>query len=155
MFKLSRFHQERFVQEFKYAAVHLPRRPLVGHILVWERVHAPWAGIPGVLVAAQPQAARAGQTRFHNDGNVPTQYAASTAPTHVTDRPFPVRDVVLVPGRPSPDFSPRLRDKIWEWPGDPGTRLGVDPFMFSSNEARPHPLADHSGRQEEAVLVRG
>ena len=27
--------------------------------------------------------------------------------------------------------------------------------MFSSNEARPHPLADHSGRQEEAVLVRG
>ena len=27
--------------------------------------------------------------------------------------------------------------------------------MFSSNEARPHPLVDHSGRQEEAVLVRG
>ena len=27
-----------------YAAVHLPRRPLVGHILVWEWVHTPWAG---------------------------------------------------------------------------------------------------------------
>ena len=24
------------------------------------------------------------------------------------------------------------------------TRLGVDPFMFSSNDARPHPLADHA-----------
>ena len=23
--------------------------------------------------------------------------------------------------RPSPDFSPRLRDKIWEWPGDEAT----------------------------------
>ena len=31
-----------------YAAVRLPRRPLIGHILVWERVHAPWAGIPGL-----------------------------------------------------------------------------------------------------------
>ena len=35
--------------------------------------------------------------------------------------PFPVRDVVLVPGRPSPDFSPRLQDKIREWPGDETT----------------------------------
>ena len=25
--------------------------------------------------------------------------------------------------RPSPDFSPRLRDKIWEWPGDEATFL--------------------------------
>ena len=29
---------------------------------------------------------------------------------------FPVRDV------PSPDFSPRLRDKIWNWPGDEATQ---------------------------------
>ena len=38
--------------------------------------------------------------------------------------PFPVCDVVLILGllhscpRPFPDFSPRLRDKIWEGPGD-------------------------------------
>ena len=35
--------------------------------------------------------------------------------------PFPVRDVVLIPG-PSPDYFPRLRDKIWEWPGDEATQ---------------------------------
>jgi len=36
-----------------------------------------------------------------------------------------VRDVVLrsFDTRPSPDFSPRLRDKIWEWPGDEATKL--------------------------------
>ena len=76
-------------------------------------------------------------TRFHNDGNMPTQYVAR------------VRNVVSVPGhlpfflvldfiimatcphnmrsaspwrsigtRPSPGFSPRLRDNIWEWPGN-------------------------------------
>ena len=34
-----------------YAAIRLPRWVLVGHILVWEweRVDAPWSGIPGVL----------------------------------------------------------------------------------------------------------
>ena len=32
-----------------YNAVCLPRRALVGHILVWERDHVPWSGIPGVL----------------------------------------------------------------------------------------------------------
>ena len=39
---------------------------------------------------------------------------------------------------------------------DPGsTGRSAAQSMFNSNEARPHPLADHSGRQEEAVLVRG
>ena len=32
-----------------YDVIRLPRWALVGHILVWERVHAPWSGIPGVL----------------------------------------------------------------------------------------------------------
>ena len=43
MFKLNRFCQECFIR--------LPRLVLVGHILVWEweRVHAPWYGIPAVL----------------------------------------------------------------------------------------------------------
>ena len=30
--------------------------------------------------------------------------------------------VSFVPG-PLPDFSPRLRDKIWEWPGDEASNL--------------------------------
>ena len=43
--------------------------------------------------------------------------------TYYPSPPFPVRDVVLLPGllpilSRSPDFSSRLRDKIWEWPGN-------------------------------------
>ena len=30
-----------------YAVIHLPQQALVDHILVWERVHVPWSGIPG------------------------------------------------------------------------------------------------------------
>ena len=29
----------------------------------------------------------------------------------------------LVRNVDSPNFSPRLRDKIWEWPGDEATKL--------------------------------
>ena len=36
--------------------------------------------------------------------------------THYLSPPFLVRDVVLV--QAFSRFSPRLRDKIWEWPGD-------------------------------------
>ena len=49
----------------------------------------------------------------------PCLYAPYTATGGhlLTSPPFPVRDIVLIPG-PSPDFSPRLQDKIWELPGD-------------------------------------
>ena len=42
--------------------------------------------------------------------------------TNRVHQSFPVRDIVLhsFDPRPSPDFSPRLQDKIWEWPGDEG-----------------------------------
>ena len=43
--------------------------------------------------------------------------------------PFPVHDVVLVPGI-LPIFFPWLRDKIWEWPG---TRLWNSRFQGSNS----------------------
>ena len=36
------------------------------------------------------------------------------------------------PGRPSPDFSPRLRDKIWEWPHSVDTPQKT--VQFADNE---------------------
>ena len=42
-------HFARNVSFKSYAAIHLPWRALVGHILVWEWVHVPWSGILGVL----------------------------------------------------------------------------------------------------------
>ena len=33
--------------------------------------------------------------------------------------------------RPSPDFSPRLRDKIWEWPGNEAMAAAVIPSLSS------------------------
>ena len=45
-----------------------------------------------------------------------------------TNRVHYFRSVTYFDPRPSPDFSPRLRDKIWEWPG---------------NEASPDPPSTH------------
>ena len=59
--------------------------------------------------------------------------------------------------RPSPDFSPRLRDKIWEWPGDHmdearGRSLYVLVVMMLDHTLW---LTMHSGRQEEAGATSG
>ena len=40
--------------------------------------------------------------------------------------PFLGRDVAMIPG-PSPNFSPRLQDKIWQWPGDESRFI---PYVF-------------------------
>ena len=59
--------------------------------------------------------------------------------------------------RPYSGLGTSSRALGWD-PGSTGrsaARARAGQSMFSGNEARPHPLADHSGRQEEAVLVRG
>ena len=61
--------------------------------------------------------------------------------------------------RPYSGLGTSSRALGWD-PGSTGRsaaagRARAGQSMFSSNEARPHPLADHSGRQEEAVLVLG
>ena len=56
-----------------------------------------------------------------------------TTQNYVTDRKWWIRLVHNVESvctsfdpRPSPDFSQRLRDKIWEWPGDEARGLGLE-----------------------------
>ena len=59
--------------------------------------------------------------------------------------------------RPYSGLGTSSRALGWD-PGSTGRSAAAPQAVrapVSSNEARPHPLADHSGRQEEAVLVRG
>ena len=45
------------------------------------------------------------------------------------------RSVTYIGTRPSPDFSPRLRDKIWEWPRDEANcNPGLSRFSLTSTE---------------------
>ena len=74
---------------------------------------------------------------------------------YVTDQKWWTRFVLTEPGprcsfdpRPSPDFSRRLRDKIWEWPGDEARRLlwviRVGNFIFVDSQ-RLVPGSDSAG----------
>ena len=47
-----------------YAAIRLLRRALVGHILVWERVHAPWSGIDAGSTESVAHASETGLITF-------------------------------------------------------------------------------------------
>ena len=51
----------------------------------------------------------------------PMQYVLEHCEARVASSPGPSQ---IFDPRPSPDFSPRLRDKIWEWPGDEAKARG-------------------------------
>ena len=85
--------------------------------MYWKNILVPWPMLP---LASSP-----GQIISRSCGEKPWEHCYVVHRTESTVS-GPWRSNVP---RPSPDFSPRLRDKIWEWPGDEAMLTQVHPVL--------------------------